>query len=71
MADQIVITQDGRKYGALVTDIGRVKMADAVLNGKKVNIVYLAVGDGGGGYYLPEAGQTALRGEQWRGGDRL
>ncbi len=67
MADQVVITKDGRKYGALVTDIGRVKMADAVLNGEKVNIVHLAVGDGGGSYYLPEAGQTALRGEKWRG----
>ena len=56
-----------RKYGAIVTAIGKQKIAYATLNGAKVNITQAAVGDGGGAYYLPNAGMTALVGERWRG----
>ena len=37
------------------------------VNGKKVNVVMAAVGDGGGSYYLPTADMTALVHEVWRG----
>ena len=38
-----------------------------ILNGKKVNVIMAAVGDGGGSYYLPTADMTALVHEVWRG----
>ena len=37
------------------------------MEGQKVNITTLAVGDGGGSYYKPNSTMTALKGEKWRG----
>lgn len=65
--ENVVVTKQDRKYRTLVTDIGNEKMTNAVLNGKKVNIVAAAVGDGGGSYYVPTADMTELRNEVWRG----
>ena len=46
-------------YGSIVTDVGVQLITQAVMEGQKVNIVKLAVGDGGGRNgphigYLPE-----------------
>ena len=65
--ENVVVTKQDRKYKTLVTDIGKEKMTNAILNGKKVNVVMAAVGDGGGSYYLPTADMTALVHEVWRG----
>ena len=46
--ENVVVTKQDRKYKTLVTDIGKEKMTNAILNGKKVNVVMAAVGDGGG-----------------------
>lgn len=54
-------------YGSIVTDVGVQLIAEAVMEGQKVNITTLAVGDGGGSYYKPNSTMTALKGEQWRG----
>lgn len=54
-------------YGTIVTDIGSQLITEAVMEGQKVNIVKLAVGDGGGSYYKPDSTMTALKGEKWRG----
>ena len=59
--ENVVATKQDRKYKTLVTDIGKEKMTNAILNGKKVNVVMAAVGDGCGSYYLPTADMTALR----------
>lgn len=68
MADEtVIVTKDQRKYKTLVTDVGKAKIADAALNGKKVNIVEIAAGDGGGVYYVPTPDMTALKNEVWRG----
>lgn len=56
-----------RAYGTLVTDCGIQLIAAAVMEGKKINITDLAVGDGGGSYYKPNSTMTALKGEKWRG----
>ena len=64
MADAAVITA---KYGTIITDIGKAKIAAAILAGEKVNITHVAVGDGGGAYYKPTTGQTDLINECWRG----
>ncbi len=56
-----------RKYKTIVSAIGKQKIANATLNGTKVNITQAAVGDGGGAYYLPHADMTALVAEKWRG----
>ena len=67
MSKTIVQTRDDRKYKTIVTDLGKEKIAAAALEGRKVNIVAAAVGDGGGAYYIPTPDQRSLRGEQWRG----
>ena len=54
-------------YGSIVTDVGVQLITQAVMEGQKVNIVKLAVGDGGGSYYKPDSTMTELRGERWRG----
>ena len=55
------------KYGTVITSVGSSKITDGILNGKKINIVHAAVGDGNGAYYMPTREQTALRNERWRG----
>ena len=42
--ENVVVTKQDRKYKTLVTDIGKEKMTNAILNGKKVNVVMAAVG---------------------------
>ena len=42
-----------KTYGTLVTDRGILLIAAAVMEGKKINLTTLAVGDGGGAYYEP------------------
>ena len=56
-----------KTYGTIVTDCGIQLIAAAVMEGKKINITDLAVGDGGGSYYKPNSTMTALKGEKWRG----
>ena len=50
--ENVVVTKQDRKYKTLVTDIGKEKMTNAILNGKKVNVVMAAVGDGGNLIYV-------------------
>ena len=49
------------KYFTVVTDLGTKKMLEAVNEGKKVNIVYFAVGDGSGQYYKPDTTLMELK----------
>ena len=53
---------EDKTYGTLVTDCGIQLIAAAVMEGKKINITDLAVGDGGGSYYKPNSTMTALKG---------
>lgn len=56
-----------RTYGTLVTDAGVALITTAAMEGKKINITQLAVGDGGGAYYQPITSMTELKNEKWRG----
>ena len=67
MADEITIISNNKKYKTLVTDIGHAKIANAVLNGKKVNITTAVIGDGDGAYYMPAPDMTKIKNEVWRG----
>ena len=67
MANEIIISSDSRPYKSLITDIGTAKMANAALEGRKVNIVEMHLGDGGGTYYMPTTDATALVNEVWTG----
>lgn len=60
--------ENRREYKTLVTSVGKTKIAAAILGGDAVNIVWAAVGDGGGAHYMPTAAMTELRREVWRGG---
>lgn len=64
MANTTVATAD---YGTVITAIGSAKIAACILNGTKLNITHIAVGDGGGGYYKPTTDQVDLKNECWRG----
>lgn len=56
-----------RTYGTIVTDVGTNLITAAVMDGTKVNITTLAVGDGGGAYYQPTPNMTALKNPCWSG----
>lgn len=58
---------EDKTYGTLVTDCGIQLIAAAVMEGKKINITDLAVGDGGGAYYQPTPNMTGLKNECWSG----
>lgn len=49
---------EDKTYGTLVTDCGIQLIAAAVMEGKKINITDLAVGDGGGSYYKPNSNKA-------------
>ena len=52
---------EDKTYGTLVTDCGIQLIAAAVMEGKKINITDLAVGDGGGSYYDRIKGRKVAR----------
>lgn len=55
------------KYKTVITKAGAEKLAAATVpNGKKVNFMAMAVGDGGGKLPEPNASQTKLVNEVWR-----
>lgn len=55
------------KYKTVITKAGAEKLAAATVpNGKKVNFMAMAVGDGGGALPVPDASQTKLVNEVWR-----
>lgn len=56
-----------KKYGTIVTDVGLMRTREAVMEGKKINLTTLAVGDGDGAYYVPSADMQGLKNETWRG----
>lgn len=56
-----------KTYGTLVTDVGVQLITAAIMQGAKVNITHLAVGDGNGAYYQPLPSMTKLKNEKWRG----
>lgn len=64
MSDTTVTTA---RYGTVITAVGKSKITDGILSGRKINIVHAAVGDGNGAYYMPTQEQKALRNECWRG----
>lgn len=64
------------KYGSIVTDVGVQLITEAVMEGQKVNITTLAVGDGGGKllqaefhHDRPKGREMARKGKP-RGGQR-
>ncbi len=56
-----------KTFGTIVTNKGIELITSATLEEKKVNIIELGVGDGGGAYYQPTPSMTELKHENWRG----
>lgn len=54
-------------YYSLLTDVGLAKVTNAYVQGKKVELKTLVVGDGGGTYYQPTSGMTELKNQVWAG----
>lgn len=55
------------KYYTLYTDKGRKRINELLAEGKDLTFTHIAVGDGGGFIYEPEANQEALKNEVYRG----
>lgn len=66
-ANEVAVNGGGRQYGTKITALGEAAIAGNILAGTKLDVVEIAAGDGGGGYYEPTADQTALVNEVWRG----
>ncbi len=64
--NEVTVNGGGRQYGTKLTAKGAAALADCILEGTKLEITEIAVGDGGGAYYEPMTGQTALVHEVWR-----
>lgn len=54
-------------YNAIVTDIGNSLLLNTMLDGTKINLTTLVVGDGDGSYYQPTPEMTALKNQTWTG----
>jgi|GEM_PF-1056059 len=54
-------------YYSLLTDVGLAKITNSYVQGKKVELKTLVVGDGGGSYYQPTSGMTELKNQVWTG----
>ena len=55
------------QFYTILTAVGKAKIANSAALGEKVELTHLALGDGGGSYYIPTEDQTELRNEVWRG----
>ncbi|WP_010295845.1 phage tail protein [Clostridium senegalense] len=60
-----------QQFYTLLTNIGKAKLANANVFGKKINLTTLVVGDGNGNYYNPTEDQEHLTNEVWRGNIQL
>lgn len=65
--NEVSVNGGGRQYGTKLTARGAAALAACVLEGSKLQITEIAVGDGGGAFYEPMSTQTALVHEVWRG----
>lgn len=55
-----------KEFYSIITDIGLAKIQEALENGTKLDLKYIAVGDSNGAYYEPELSQTKLKNEKYR-----
>ena len=55
-----------KEFYSIITDIGLQKIQEALNDGKKLDLKYIAVGDSLGSYYEPELSQTKLKNEKYR-----
>lgn len=55
-----------KEFYSLITDVGLRKIQEALNNGTKLDLKYIAVGDSNGAYYEPQTSQTKLKNERYR-----
>lgn len=55
------------EFYSLVTNIGVQKINEALVNGTKLDLTFIAVGDSNGSYYEPDINRLSLVNECWRG----
>lgn len=54
------------RFYSIIPNTGLAKIQEALANGTKLDLKYIAVGDSNGSYYEPSLEQTALRHERYR-----
>jgi phage-related tail fiber protein len=54
------------QFYTILTLLGQAELAEAIAEGRQVQLTHMAVGDGGGSYYTPSQGQTTLVNERYR-----
>jgi len=55
------------QFYSIVTNAGFQKINEALINGTKLDLAFIAVGDSNGSYYEPNIEQISLVNECWRG----
>ncbi|WP_162472037.1 phage tail protein, partial [Clostridium ihumii] len=60
-----------QQFYTLLTNVGKAKLANASIYGRKINLTTLVVGDSNGNYYNPTESQEELVHEVWRGNIHL
>ena len=55
-----------QEFYSIITNIGLQKIQEALADGTKLDLKYIAVGDSNGKYYEPELSQTKLKNEKYR-----
>lgn len=55
-----------QEFYSRITNIGLNKIQEALENGSKLDLKYIAVGDSNGFYYEPDIAQTELKNEKYR-----
>ena len=53
-------------FYSIVTNVGADIINDALAKGEKIDLSFIAVGDGNGNYYEPQSSQTELVHETYR-----
>lgn len=55
-----------KEFYSIITNIGLQKINEALNDGTKLDLKYIAVGDSNGAYYEPDPAQTKLKNERFR-----
>lgn len=63
----VIVTEDDSEYYAVVTTIGKEKIAQALIDDTPLQLKTIAVGDANGEPIVPDREATQLIHEVWRG----
>lgn len=63
----VIVKEDNTDYYAVITNVGRELIATALATKTPLRLTHIVLGDGSGGYVLPDREMTQILHEVWRG----